>query len=72
MEGFTSKDVHHFCSVCACVCARTAYECLVLCVVQEQDMVDEAENWEQQELKQAVGFSFLLPDQSRPLFSYFT
>ena len=58
MEGFTRKDVHHSCSS-VCVCVHTAYECLVLCMVQEQDMVDEAENWEKEELKHAVGFIYV-------------
>ena len=40
---------------CNTLCA--VYECLsVLCVVQEQDMVDEAENWEKEELKHAVNY----------------
>ena len=47
-------------AVCVLVCVHTAYECLVLCVVQEQDMVDEAENWEKEELKHAVGFVSVL------------
>ena len=52
MEGFIRKVMQHSCNT---LCA--VYECLsVLCVVQEQDMVDEAENWEKEELKHAVNY----------------